>query len=60
MLSLMMMIKITRSIDQNYWLKSLDTVSLKLPNQNGVETLGTNVIYSPISPPCLRWYTKLS
>ena len=57
--------KITPSVDQNYWLKSMyaNQNSLKVPKvfkpTNRLiwfKTLGTIVIYSPMSPPSLPDY----
>ena len=50
--------KIIPSVDQNHWLKRLDTTSLKQTNQNKntqsfvseQKNLGTIVFYSPMSP----------
>ena len=58
----LMMNQVNPPVDQNYWSKCLNTISLKITNnqkffsQYANKTLGTNLIYRPMSPsPLFEW-----
>ena len=62
LLWLMMMNQVNPPADQNHWSKCLNTTSLKITNnqkffsQYANKTLGTNLIYRPMSPsPLFEW-----